>query len=80
MRHIRHSPLSARKLDHRYEASHPAILADRCVALGTGMVLEPQAGTKSTALAAVRAGRDWLACGTAPANMETFELRLATMT
>lgn len=57
----------------------PAELADRCVALGSGMVVDPQAGTGSTVLAAVRAGRDWLACGTDPSYLETFKMRLSTM-
>lgn len=57
----------------------PAELADRCVALGSGMVVDPQAGTGSTVLAAVRAGRDWLACGTDPSYAETFRMRLSMM-
>ena len=57
----------------------PAELADRCVALGSGMVLDPQAGTGSTVLAAIRAGRDWLACGADPSHLEAFEMRRSMM-
>ena len=57
----------------------PAELADRCVALGSGMVVDPQAGTGSTVLAAIRAGRDWLACGTDPSHLEAFEMRRSMM-
>ena len=53
----------------------PEELADRCVALGSGMVLNPFAGTGAVALAAIRAGRDWLACDSDPACFEAFKMR-----
>ena len=63
----------------RHPYSFPAELADRCVALGSGMVVDPFAATGSTALAAIRAGRDWLACDSDPACLEAFQMRLAMM-
>ena len=56
-----------------------AELADRCVALGSGMLVDPFAGTGSTVLAAIRAGRDWLACGSNPSYLEAFEMRRSMM-
>ena len=50
-------------------------LADRCVALGRGRVLDPLAGHGTTVLAAIRAGRDWLACDIEPSFREAFEAR-----
>ena len=51
------------------------ILVDRCVALGRGRVLDPYAGSGATVLAAVRAGRNWLACDTDPEQVGTFHRR-----
>ena len=57
----------------------PIELADRCIALGSGMVLNPFAGTGSVPLAAIRAGRDWLACDSDPAHLDAFQMRRSTM-
>ena len=57
----------------------PDELADRCIALGSGTVLNPFAGTGSVPLAAIRAGRDWLACDPNPAYLDTFQMRSSTM-
>lgn len=67
-----------------YGRDHPysyvsAELVDRCVALGSGMVVDPQAGTGSMVLAAIRAGRDWLACDTDPSCLDSFEMRRSMM-
>ena len=53
----------------------PTELADRCIALGSGMVLNPFAGTGSVVLAAIRAGRDWLACDQDLAHLDAFQMR-----
>ena len=53
----------------------PSELADRFVALGSGMVLSPFAGAGDVALAAIRAGRDWLACDPDPACLKAFQMR-----
>ena len=71
-------------MSYRRSRGHPysyfsAELADRCVALGSGMVVDPFAGTGSTILAAIRAGRDWLACGSIPSYLEAFEMRRSMM-
>ena len=58
-----------------YPTFFPSELADRCVALGPGMVLNPFANTGAVPLAAIRAGRDWLACDSDPANLDAFRLR-----
>ena len=50
-----------------------AEIADRCVALGKGRVLDPFAGKGAVPLAAVRAGRDWLACDTEERYQVEFE-------
>ena len=50
-------------------------LADQCVAFGSGMVVDSFAVTGSTALAAIRARRDWLACDYDPAYLESFKIR-----
>ena len=57
----------------------PDELADRCIALGSGMVLNPFAGTGSVPLAAIRAGRDWLACDSDPAYLDAFQMRSSMM-
>ena len=57
--------------------SFPDELADRCVALGEGTVLDPFAAAGAIPLAAVRAGRNWLACDTRPRFMAEFEERRA---
>ena len=53
----------------------PNELADRCIALGKGRVLDPHAGSGATVLAAIRAGRNWLACDTDPESVEVFQQR-----
>ena len=53
----------------------PGELADRCIALGKGTVLDPFAGEGSIPLAAMRAGRDWLACDMRTDLMRVFEER-----
>ena len=53
----------------------PGGLADRCIALGKGTVLDPFAGEGSIPLAAMRAGRDWLACDMRTDLMRVFEER-----
>lgn len=63
----------------RYAYSLPAELADRCIAFGDGAVLDPFAASGAVALAAIRAGRDWLACDTDPAYYDAFETRRAMM-
>ena len=57
--------------------SFPDQLADRCVALGKGIVLNPFAAAGAIPLAAIRAGRNWLACDTRPMPMGEFENRRA---
>ena len=68
------SDLSYRRSREHPYVYVPAELADRCVALGSGMVVDPFAGTGATILAAIRAGRDWLACGSNPSYLEAFEM------
>ena len=55
----------------------PNELVDRCIALGTGRVLDPYAGGGAIALGAIRAGRNWLACDTDPERAAVFEQRRA---
>lgn len=52
-------------------------LAYRCVALGRGRVLAPYAGAGNVILAAINAGRDWLACDTDEALLNEFEDRVS---
>ena len=59
----------------RFSPTLPNELVDRCVALGRGRVLDPYAGSGATVLAAVRAGRNWLACETDLEQIETFHQR-----
>ena len=59
----------------RFTPRLPNELVDRCVALGRGRVLDPYAGSGATVLAAVRAGRNWLACDTDPEQIRTFHQR-----
>ena len=56
-----------------------AEIADRCVALGKGRVLDPFAGKGAVPLAAVRAGRDWLACDTEERYQVEFEEQRAML-
>ena len=58
--------------DPRRPCPFPEELAARCVALGRGMVLDPFAGRGTTVLAAIEAGRDWLACDTDLRYIEEF--------
>ena len=53
----------------------PDEVADRCVGLGEGMVLDPIAGTGTVPLVAIRAQRHWLAADTRPVMMREFNLR-----
>ena len=53
----------------------PIELAERCIALGRGHVLDPFAGTGNVALAAIRQGRSWLLAGTEPDDQIQFEER-----
>ena len=55
----------------------PLELARRCVALGRGRVLDPQAGTGTAALAAAEQGREWTLFDGNDEHLATFELRLA---
>ena len=59
----------------RFTPRLPNELVDRCVALGRGRVLDPYAGSGATVLAAVRAGRNWLACDTDPEQISMFRQR-----
>ena len=61
----------------RYRSPFPAALAERCIALGTGRVLDTFAGSGTTVLAAMDAGRDWLACDTDRDLKELFDQRRA---
>lgn len=69
-----------RRQEGHYLSSFPSELADRCVALGSGMVLNPFAGAGDAALAAIRADRDWLACDPDPAALKAFQMRHYEMT
>ena len=53
----------------------PEELADRCISLGKGIVLDPFAATGDIPLAAIRAGRNWLACDVRPHLIEVFKMR-----
>ena len=57
----------------------PAELADRCIAFGSGTVVNPFAASGAMPLAAIRAGRNWLACDTDPFFLDAFEARRAMM-
>lgn len=59
----------------RYKSPFPAELAERCIALGVGRVLDPFARSGSTVLAAIDVGREWLACDTEKSMRELFEKR-----
>ena len=69
--------------DFRMLGGHPSRfpdeLADRCVALGRGRVLDPFARNGTTPLAAIRAGRDWLACDIEQHHLIEFKQRLERM-
>ena len=54
----------------------PEELAIRCIALSTGRVLIPNAASGTVILAAIKAGRDWLACDTDESLKREFERRL----
>ena len=55
----------------------PLELATRCIALGRGRVLDPQAGTGTVALAAEEQGRSWTLFDGTDAYRDAFEQRLA---
>ena len=55
----------------------PLELADRCISLGPGPVLDPYAGTGTTAIAAQKAERDWILFDKTGNRRGTFERRLA---
>ena len=52
--------------------SFPDELADLCISLGRGTVLDPFAAAGAIPLAAIRAGRTWLACDARPDLIERF--------
>ena len=54
----------------------PLELARRCIALGWGRVLDPQAGTGTVALAAEEQGRSWTLFDGADTHRAAFERRL----
>ena len=68
---------SRRRQRHAY--SLPAELADRCIAFGSGMVLDPFAASGAVPLAAIRASRDWLVSDTDRSYWDAFETRRAMM-
>ena len=51
---------------------YPEVLAEHCIHLGQGRVLDPFAGRGIVGLVAASYGRDWLLFGTNPAFQETF--------
>ena len=55
----------------------PLELATRCIAMGRGRVLDPQAGTGTVALAAQEQGRSWTLFDSTDLHRATFERRLA---
>ena len=55
----------------------PLELATRCIAMGRGRVLDPQAGTGTVALAAEEQGRSWTLFDSTDLHRATFERRLA---
>ena len=55
----------------------PLELATRCIAMGSGRVLDPQAGTGTVALAAEKQGKSWTLFDSTNAHLDTFERRLA---
>ena len=55
----------------------PLELARRCIAIGWGRVLDPQAGTGTTALAAEEQGKSWTLFDGTDAYRDAFERRLA---
>ena len=55
----------------------PFELATRCIAMGRGRVLDPQAGTGTVALAAEEQGRSWSLFDRTDLHRATFERRLA---
>ena len=60
-----------------FPSAVPFELAERCLALGEGAVLDPFAGSGTTLLAAITANRPWLACDIDPESKTLFERRLA---
>ena len=57
----------------------PLEIADRCISLGQGPVLDPYAGTGTTAIAAQKAWRDWILFDKTGNRRETFKRRLADL-
>ena len=55
----------------------PLELATRCIAMGSGRVLDPQAGTGTAALAAEEQDRNWTLFDSTDLHRATFERRLA---
>ena len=53
----------------------PLTLAERCISLGQGHVLDPFAGTGTTALAAQAKGRSWTLFDRSPDHTWLFEQR-----
>ena len=61
-----------------HPAPFPVELAERCIrAVGSGPVLDPFIGSGSTALAAIRAGVDWLGIEKSSAYIDLAKARLA---
>ena len=61
----------------RWWYSFPDELADRCISLGRGRVLDPFAGIGAIPMAAIRARRPWLACDNRAFLRCVFEQRKA---
>ena len=55
----------------------PLVLAQQCVALGWGRVLDPCAGSGTTALAAIKARRNWTLLGSSECDRAAFKKRQA---
>ena len=66
--------------DPQHPPSFPEELTDACLSLGTGRVLDPFGNTGAIPLAAIRAGRTWLACDMRTDLISTFKRRLAQIT
>ena len=64
---------------NNHPAPFPAELAYRAIALGTWRVLDPFAGSGTTALAAIQTGREWLAFDNSPEYRDMFAERQAEL-
>ncbi len=54
----------------------PEQLADHCISMGSGRVLDPFAGVGVIGLAAARKNREWILFGNSPAEQRTFRQSL----